>query len=95
MSALTTIFNHLYVYLYAVMKYIFGGECLANDFNSEAHKEILIEMGEFFYNYYPDLVSFDSKGVLVVDFAPQPILILIVGVFALGAIIALVRRLVR
>ena len=95
MSALTTIFNHLYVYLYCMLNFIFGGEVLLKEIANPTQREILLNCGEVFYKYYPDLVSLDSNGLMAVNFEAQPILILIVGVFALGSIIALVRRLVR
>ena len=95
MSTLTTIFNHLYVYLYAIVKFIFGGTCLYRDFVNIEQKDILLTMGETLYQFYPDLVGYDDKGLMLIAFEPQPILILIVGVFAVGSIIGLTRRLFR
>lgn len=95
MSALTTIFNHLYVYLYCLIKIIFGGECLLRDFANPEQKLILQSMGESLYNFYPDYVEFTETGIMKIVFETQPILILIVGVFTVGSIIGLTRRLFR
>lgn len=85
MSALTSIFNFLYVYLRFVIGYVTGSKIYLSSFNEEQlsiARNILDSLG------FTNIVN-------VFSFNGEPILMLIVGVFAVGSIIGLVRRLMR
>lgn len=83
MSALTSIFNFLYVYLRIIVAYVFGTKIYVDSFPMGESREIFRAIiNEFGFGNY-------------VYFEPQPLLILIVGVVSLGAIIGLVRRLMK
>lgn len=86
MSALTTIFNFLYVYLRCFACYIFGGRLDVNYFSN-------LEQIEFVRN----IIKTASGGIYEngLSFPGQPILLLVLGIFALGSIIGLVRRLMK
>lgn len=88
MSALTTIFNYLYVYLRVFVAFIFGGTLRHDDFPGVYRQP--------FYDFLRSLgVSEINFERFVIIFESRPILILIVGIFAVGSIIGLVRRLMR
>lgn len=86
MSALTSIFNFLYVYLRAIVCYIFGNLFSANSFTDSEQIEIA-----------RSIVRSATNGQFEngLHFSGEPILLLIFGIFALGSIIGLVRRLIR
>ena len=86
MSALTSIFNFLYVYFRATICFIFGGWFDVAHFTNPEQKEIV-----HFMIRYATNGQFENG----MHFVGQPILILVLGVFALGSIIGLVRRLIR
>lgn len=86
MSALTSIFNFLYVYLRVFSCFIFGGSIYSTTFFGE-QKLIFDSICESIYG--------SSLINPVLHFESQPILILVLCVFALGSIIGLVRRLMR
>lgn len=83
MSALTTIFNFLYVYLRFIFAYIVGGQIRANQFTSVESQEIAQGI-------------INSLGLSHgVTFSGEPILMLVIGVFALGSVIGLAHRLIK
>lgn len=84
MSALTTVFNYLYVYLVALANFIFGGYFELKSFSGER-----LEVAQEF------MAAIGCADYGQIQFPPRPILMLIVGIFAVGSIIGLVRRLVR
>lgn len=86
MSSLTSIFNFLYVYLRATICFIFGGLFDVRHFHNVEQISIA-----------RDIVITGSNGALEngLIFDGEPILALVVGIFAVGAIIGLVRRLIR
>lgn len=86
MSALTSIFNFLYVYLRVFSCFILGGSIDSRTFFGE-QKLIFDSICESIYG--------SSVVNPILYFDGQPILILILCVFALGSIIGLVRRLMR
>lgn len=86
MSALTIIFNHLYVYLIVIVNFVFN-----SDINTELltveQVEILMQIVEQLHLFFPEMSSQPPDQ--------SPILLLSFGVFACGSIICLVRRLMR
>lgn len=85
MTALTTMFNHLLGWLFALVMVLFGipQDSFASDKFSPEVMEIANKFAEEFFTLNP-------------DFKPlSPIILLPVGIFLAGAIIGLVRRLVR
>ena len=86
MTSLTSIFNFLYVYLRVLACYIFGGRVDVNFFSNLEQIEIV-----------RNIIRIASNGQFEngFSFPGQPILLLVLGVFALGSIIGLVRRLIR
>lgn len=86
MSALTSIFNFLYVFIRAMFTFIIGGWFDVRNFSvveqQNIARQIIIEAtnGQF------------ENGTV---FPGEPILLLVIGVFAIGSIIALVRRLIK
>ena len=87
MSALTSIFNFLYVYLRCLLCFFTSSLFDVRHFNVPEQKEIARQM-----------IITASNGSLQngieFDFS-APILFLIVGIFAVGSIIGLIRRLTR
>ena len=86
MSALTSIFNFLYVYFCFFVKLSFGGHFSSFSFTVAEQQQ-----------YARQLVFNISNGLVqnAVNLSGEPLVILIIGVFTLGAIIGLVRRLMR
>lgn len=82
MTALSSIFTFLYVYFRYLIILMFGGTFRIADFSGEAatFAQTIIES----YGFH---TAIGSDGI--------PILLLVVGIFVIGAIIRLVRRLVR
>lgn len=87
MSALTTVFNFLYVYLRVFFNYIVGGGLDSTDFSSE-QVPIVISIYECITGQNPGLSFY-------MEFEGEPVLMLIIGIFALGSIIGLARRLIK
>lgn len=83
MSALTSIFNFLYVYVRLIFAYIFGSTVSLASFQGE-QREIVRSI----FN----ALNVPSETIV---FSVQPTLILIIAIFALGALIGLVHRLMR
>lgn len=86
MSALTSIFNFLYVYIRALFCYVTGSLFDVHYFVSDeqiniARQIILTATNGQFQNgfHYP----------------PNPLLLIVLGVFVVGSIIGLIRRLMR
>lgn len=84
MTALTTMFSFLYVYLRYLVVLLFGGKFYASSFTGEAYDIALtilegygISANEFVY----------SPGI--------PIVALFIGIFVFGSVIGLARRLIR
>lgn len=82
MSALTTIFNFLYVYIRLFFAVIFGGKVYLSSFS-----------GDSYYIAKSIFDTFGASSQLV--FRGYPIFMLIICIFAVGAIIGLARRLMR
>lgn len=82
MTALTTMFNFLIVYVRYFCCIIFGGTFSKTHFSGEAYgiaEDLLISLG---FN-----VGVNFDGI--------PILTLFIGIIVIGAIIGLARRLIR
>ena len=86
MSALTSIFNFLYVYLRAIFCFVTGTLFDIRYFPVAEQKEIARQ-----------IIIIGSNGQLQegLQFFPRPILLLIFGIFVVGAFIGLTRRLMR
>lgn len=84
MTALTTMFSFLYVHLRYLVILMFGGEFYASSFSGEAY-EIALTILESYGKSASDCVF--SPG--------YPILVLFIGIFVLGSVIGLARRLIR
>lgn len=86
MTALTTMFNFFVVYINYFVSMIFGGRFLVDEFSNieqqELARQIVIEASNGAF----------SNGLI---FSGVPILALFLGVFVIGAIIGLARRLIR
>lgn len=82
MSALTSIINFLYVYVRIFFTFIFGGRVYLSSFSGES--------------YDIAKIIFDTLGLKKVYLSyGEPILILIVAIFTVGALIGLVHRLMK
>ncbi len=82
MTALTTMFNFIVVYVQYFCTIIFGGRLYLSSFSGEQY-EIAKNM-------------FDALGVTkVIYVTTHPILLLFIGIIVIGAIIGLARRLIR
>lgn len=82
MTALTTMFNFLIVYLRYFVVLIVGGKIYLADFSGEQY-----EIAKVIFEAYGASSSISSPG--------YPILVLFIGIIVIGAIIGLARRLIR
>lgn len=86
MTALTTMFNFIIVYVRYFVCSIVGGWFQVSDFSNDEQRvmarQIILQLTDGLYN----------NGIM---FSSKPILILIIGVIVIGAIIGLARRLIR
>lgn len=83
MAGLTSVFNFLIVYVNVFVTFIFGGVFSSNEFTVTEQREIA--------NGILSSLTVNSS----IEFEGQPILMIIIGVFVLGSIISLVRRLIK
>ena len=86
MSALTTMFNFVVVYVRYFCCIVLGGYFSVSDFVSSEQKELAKD------------ILFQLTGdssFLQLQFPSSPLLILFVSVFVAGAVIGLLRRLIR
>ncbi len=90
MTALTTLFNYLVAYITFYSAWIFGFEFFYNNLNPDVAsivRDIQVEA----FQMYPELAEkFATDGFVI-----NPIVLLPICIFALGALIGLVRRLIR
>lgn len=89
MSALTSIFNFLYVYLRCIIAYIMGNKIYSSDFSGEC----LEIMTNIVRSVQPNLT--ENWTYITLNRGGEPILMVVIGVFAVGSIIGLVRRLMK
>lgn len=82
MTALTTMFTFIYVYINYFVTIIFGGRFAWKDFSGEA-----AVIAKNIVNFFGAEYSIGYPG--------NPLLFLFLGIFVFGAIIGLVRRLIR
>lgn len=82
MTALTTMFNFIIVYVRYFSVIVFGGSLYLNSFSGEQYL-----IAKNIFDYY------DIGSVLIYE--NNPLIVLFVGVFVIGAIIGLARRLIR
>lgn len=82
MSALTQIFSFLFVYLRLITAFIFGGEVYLSSFPENQYA-----IAKSIFN------SFGLQSLII--FPGKPILMLVIGIFAVGSIIGLAKRLIR
>lgn len=85
MSALTEIFNYILAYLAFFFSILFDLDALEFDFSPEI-TDILIKISTDFMNTFPDL------DVLRIPLS-TPLLLLPVGIFVIGVVIGLCKRL--
>lgn len=81
MTALTTMFTFIYVYLRFFIHVLIGGRVSLNSFSGEA--------------YDIAKIVFDFFGTDSVSFRINYVFLIIFGIFVFGSIIGLVRRLTR
>lgn len=85
MSALTEIFNYILAYLVFFFSILFDLDSLEFDFSPEI-TDILIKISTDFMNTFPNL------DVLKIPLS-TPLLLLPVGIFVIGVVIGLCKRL--
>lgn len=91
MTALVSMFNFLRLYLDYFTCIIFGGIFSTEDYTGEFHR--------LAYNIcayiIPDIPAYYPDGVWYLEVQGNPYLFIPIGIFAIGSVIGLVRRLVK
>lgn len=85
MSALTEIFNHLYAYLLAFLTFVLGIETKVPNG----------PVGDICQDISQNLFSMFTEEQILHFMEIRPILLISIGIFACGALIGLVHRLMR
>lgn len=90
MAALTSMFTFIKLYLYYFTCLIFGGTFSTDKYTGVFHRLAF----DIINNYYVNL-EYNLNSDFKIFLPGEPILQIFLGIFVIGAIIGLVRRLTR